>query len=137
MKIQLITLLLLFSTILSISAQKKKKDIVSNKIKSITEINEDFEKNNGRSVKESFTAYDEYGNIVELIEYDDNGKEKKHIKYEYDDKDNCTKETYLNPKGQLEKTVVFKYDDGIKIEKTTYLPNGKIKVRKKYVYQFQ
>ena len=117
MKIQLITLLLLLSTVLSVSAQKKKKDIVSNKIKSITEINEDFEKNNGRAVKESFNAYDEFGNVVELIEYENNGKEKRHIKYEYDDKDNCTKETYLNSKGQLEKTIVFKYDDGIKIEK--------------------
>jgi hypothetical protein len=115
---------------------QKKKSIQANKIKSTTEYNEDYEKNNGRSVKDAYTKFDESGNVVEEIEYDEYGKEKKHVAYEYDDSDNKTKETYFTPKGTKEKVIEYKYEEGLKTEKIVYLPNGKVKSKKKYVYEF-
>jgi hypothetical protein len=134
MKNYIYIFIIVFFTI-PLQAQKK-KSIQANKIKSTTVLNEDYEKNNGRSVKESYTKFDESGNIAEEIEYDDYGKEKKHIISEYDDSDNKIKEIYINQKGVKEKVIEYKYEEGLKTEKIVYLPNGKVKSKKKYVYEF-
>jgi hypothetical protein len=115
---------------------QKKKSIQANQIKSTTVYQEDYEKNNGRSVKEFYTKFDESGNIIEEIEYDDYGKEKNHTLYEYDENDNKIKEISLSPKGAKEKVIEYKYNEGFKTEKIVYLPNGKIKSKKKYVYEY-
>jgi hypothetical protein len=135
MKKILIISILSFLAINPIFSQKK-KSIQANKIKSTTVMQEDYEKNKGLSLKESFTKFNESGDIIEEIEYDDNGKEKLHIQYEYDDNDNKTKEIYINIKGLREKVIEYKYEDGLKIEKIVYLPNGKVKSKKKYIYEF-
>jgi hypothetical protein len=126
---------LTFLVVIPVMSQKK-KSIQANKIKSTTVMQEDYEKNNGRSVKEAYTKFDESGNVIEEIEYDDYGKEKLHVQYEYDDNDNKTKEIFINPKGVREKVIEYKYEDGLKTEKIVYLPNGKIKSKKKYIYEF-
>jgi hypothetical protein len=115
---------------------QKKKSVQANKIKSTTVFQEDYEKNNGRSVKELYTKFDEAGNVIEEIEYDDYGKVKSHVQYEYDDYDNKTKEIYFSPKGAKDKVIEYKYEDGLKTEKIVYLPNGKVKSKKKYTYEF-
>jgi hypothetical protein len=121
--------------VLSLYGQKK-KSIQQHRLKAITVYNQDFVDGKGKPIKESFTKYDELGNVIEEIEYDDKGEEKKHVVYEYDDEYNRIKETYLNPKGAKEKIIEFKYQDGLKTEKIVYLPNGKIKSKKKYVYDY-
>jgi hypothetical protein len=133
-KLLIAFLVIVFS--LSLYGQKK-KNVQSHKIKSTTVYNADFEDNDGKQVKESFERFDEAGNTVEEIEYDKKGVEKKHILSEYDDDGNKTKETYLKPNGSKEKTIEYKYQDGLKTERTVYLSNGKIKSKKKYVYDFQ
>jgi len=120
---------------LQIHAQKK-KSILANKIKTVTVYNYDYEKNNGRQVKQEFSKYDEFGNIIEEIEYDDNGKETKHIKYEYDDEGNKIRETHLNPKGTTTKIIEYKYENGLKTERTVYQSNGKVTNKKKYSYEY-
>ena len=132
-----IVLTLLVSVfVLSIHGQKK-KDIQSHKIKSTTVYNEDAEKTKGKQVLDSYTKYDESGNTVEEIEYDEVGKIKKHVVYEYDDDGNKTKEIELKPDGSKDKVVEYKYKDGLKTERVTYLGNGKLKSKKKFVYDFQ
>ncbi len=115
---------------------QKKKTVVQKNIKSVTEYNEDYLKNNGRSVKESFTKYDEGGNVVEEIEYDEYGKEKKHILYEYNEEGDKIKEIKLTPQGTKASITEYKYENGLKKEKIVYDGKGKIVLRKKYIYEF-
>jgi hypothetical protein len=115
---------------------QKKKDIQSHKIKSITVTNEGADKPKGKPVLDMVTKYDESGNTIEEIEYDESGKVKKHIKSEFDEDGNKIKETEFKPDGTKDKIFEYKYRDGLKIERITYLPNGKVKSRKKYTYEY-
>lgn len=131
----LMSLLICFSTQL-LNAQKK-KTVQEKHIRTVTVYNEDYEKNNGRQVKDSFTKYDEEGNVVEEIEYDEYGKEKKHVLYEYDKEGNKIKETNLTPKGTKASVIEYKYENGLKKEKIVYNSSGKVIFKKKYVYEYQ
>ncbi len=136
MRLRIILMVAMFGLLaMPVMAQKKKKAMM-NKIESTTVMIEDYEKNNGRSVKESYTRFNESGDVLEEIEYDEYGKEKKHIIYEYDIDGNKIKETYLNPKGLKEKVIEYKYEDGLKTEKLVYDSKGKLKSKKKYIYTF-
>jgi hypothetical protein len=115
---------------------QKKKDIQQYKIKSITVNNEDSEKANGKSIPDSYMKFDDNGNTIEEIEYDSNGKIKTHFVYEYDEEGNKIKETEYKPDGTKDKVITYKYKDGLKVERITYLANGKIKSKKKYVYDY-
>lgn len=133
---KLAALFLLIAIVLTVTAQKR-KEVQTSKIKSTTILVEDFEDNNGKQVRESYTRYDDSGNTIEEISYNKKGEEKEHILYEYDENGNKTKETYLKPSGSKEKTITYTYKEGLRVERVVYLPNGKIKNRKKYVYDFQ
>ncbi len=122
--------------VVSLYGQKKKKHH-PNQIKSITVLNENTDNAKTPAIKESYTRYDELGNVLEEIEYDAKGVEKKHIIYEYNDDGEKVKETYLNQNGSKDKIIEFKYEDGLKTEKITYEGNGKIKSKKKYIYEYQ
>jgi hypothetical protein len=132
-KIALALLIILFCV--AMNAQKK-KDAQSHKIKSTTVYNEDYEDNKGKPVKESVEKFDVVGNTIEEIEYDKGGKEKKHILYEYDNDGNKTKETYLKADGTKEKVIEYKYVEGVKTERIVYQPVGKLKSKKRYVYEY-
>jgi hypothetical protein len=116
---------------------QKKKTVLEKNIRSVTVYNEDYVKNNGRQVKDSYTRYDADGNVVEEIEYDEYGKEKKHVLYEYDKQGNKIKETTLTPKGTPATITEFKYENGLKKEKIVYNGSGKMILRKKYVYEYE
>lgn len=116
---------------------QKKKTVIEKQIRAVTVYNEDYEKNNGRPVKDSYTRYDEQGNVLEEIEYDEYGKERKHVLYEYDSEGNKTKETNLTPKGTKASVIEYKYENGLRKEKIVYNSSGKIVLRKKYVYEFR
>lgn len=120
---------------LPVFSQKKNNEQLK-KIKTTTVFEEDFEKNNGRQIKESFTKFDLSGNIIEEIEYDEYGKVTLHMQYEYDKDGNKTKEIYYNSKGTIDKTWVYSYENGLKKEKHVYKSNGKLKSKKKYLYEF-
>jgi len=116
---------------------QKKKAVLEKHIRSVTVYNEDYEKNNGRQVKDSYTRYDDDGNVVEEIEYDEYGKEKKHELYEYDAEGNKIKETHLTPKGTKALVIEYKYENGLKKEKIVYNGSGKMILRKKYIYEYK
>ncbi|MCX7987653.1 MAG: hypothetical protein N2662_12020 [Bacteroidales bacterium] len=128
--------LLLILPLVNVDAQKK-KTVLEKHIKTVTVYNEDYEKNNGRQVKDSFTRFDEEGNVIEEIEYDEYGKVKKHLLYEYDKDGNKIKETSLTPKGTTASVIEFKYENGLKKEKIVYNGSGKIIQKKKYIYEYQ
>ena len=108
------------------------------KVRSCTVIEESYEDDaKGVQQKESFTRYDTQNNVLEEIEYDKDGKEKSHILYEYDALNNKIKETYIKQNGKTDKTIAFVFINGLKTEKTVYYSNGKVKNKKKYIYQFE
>lgn len=122
---------------ISLSAFSQKKEAIKDfKLKSTTVYSEEYEDSKGLPVKESYNAFDVNGNLLEEIEYDNNGKEKKHITYEYDAQGNKIKETHLKPNGSKDKIIEYKYQSGLKFEKIVYNGNGKIKSKKKYLYEF-
>lgn len=130
-----IFLILIISCLNPLFGQKK-KSVVLNKIKCITVLNEDYEDNKGKSVKESINCFDELGNNKEEIEFDKKGAEKKHILYEYNGQGKKVKETYIKPNGTKEKIIEYKYQDSLRTERIVYLPNGKVKSKKKYIYEY-
>lgn len=108
------------------------------KVKSCTVLEESYEDDEkGIQQKESYTRYDAQNNVLEEIEYDKDGKEKSHILYEYDNLNNKIKETYVKPNGNTDKVIAFVFVNGLKTEKIVYYSNGKVKSKKKYVYQFE
>lgn len=159
MKIRIILILLLMSSII-IYAQKPKK-IKELKIKSITEMVYDNEKEqNGR--KDAVIKYDGNGNETEIIEYDKlnkitkheqyfynsegkkikeihylpNGKIEKSILTEFNSDNDKSKESEFDAKGKLVKTEIYKYKDELRIEKKTMDYSGKFKSLRKYIYEY-
>lgn len=120
----------------TLSAQKK-NTIQSNNIKSITEYKQDTDKNNGAKVRESYTLYDDAGNILEEINYDSAGKVKTHMKYLYDAANNKIKETELTPDGKVSKVTEYKYNGNLRTEKNVYDAVGKLKSKRIYQYEFK
>lgn len=150
-----------FLLCLPLQAQKK-RDILINRVVSITETTEDVE-DGQKPFKTEYVKYDAAGEVVEEIKYKNNGDFDFHVSYEYDSKGNKkretwynskrqkdytvdieydgegnkVKETYVNAKGNKEKTIEYKYTNGLKSERIIFLANGKIKMKKKYTYEFQ
>jgi hypothetical protein len=143
----------------NIQAQKK-KSAARNNLKKVVEYEQKFDKLSNKPVKETETMFDEKGNIIEEIEYDED-KISSHKKYVYDENGNKAKEMELNAAGKITKTIEYKYDsedrkikeietdasgkpykiseykyDGdLRTEKTVYDKNNKIKSKKTYQYQ--
>jgi hypothetical protein len=114
---------------------QKKSEVISNKIKTVTVVQEDYEDSNGKQTKESFERFDALGQTIESIDYDKKGKEKEHIYFDYDKDGNKIRETYLKPNGTKEKVIEYKYVDGLKMEKDVFYPDGKVKSKRKYTYE--
>ena len=102
--------------------------------KSVAEISIDSK---GGETRKLFQAFDQKGNILEELEYEDDGKLKDHVKYEYDDRHRKIKETHLDADGKVEEISTYEYDDrGNRVSKTETDANGKVKSKKKYVYEY-
>ena len=81
MKYILANLLLLFVSYSAFS--QSEKEIAADKIKTETVMISDDKSGIETYRKESYTAYDQNGNTVEEIQYNDDGSVKEHIKYTY------------------------------------------------------
>ena len=119
----------------SVSAQKK-NTVRDNNIKSVTEYKQEIDKK-GANLKESYTLYDNEGNVLEQIDYDATGKIKSHLKFQYDSNNNKIKEIEISPEGKVMKTTEYKYNGNMKTEKNIYDAAGKLKTKRTYQYVFQ
>jgi hypothetical protein len=119
----------LFSA-LGISAQQNS---VTPKVKTVVVYEEKFDKLVSKKLKESETTYDVNGNILEDIQYKE-GKVDKHFKYEYDANNNKIRETEFDPSGNISEYSEYKYDRNLRIEKTVFTPQGKMTLKKAYIY---
>ena len=119
----------LFSA-LNISAQQ---GTVAPKVKTVIVYEEKFDKLVSKKLKESETTYDVNGNILEDIQYKE-GKVDKHFKYQYDANNNKIKETEYDPSGNVSEYSEYKYDRNLRVEKTVFSPQGKMTLKKVYIY---
>lgn len=131
--IYIIGFFLLFVNILPVTGQSK-KFIREHKIKLIKVLEERPQKSDDK-ILESLTRFDEHGNIIEEIEYNNEGKLKSHRKYEYDKSGNRIKEIEFDEDGKVISKTVYTFQQGLRKEKVKYDEKGKIKYRKIYIYE--
>lgn len=108
------------------------------KVKSVTEVV--IENKNGKETerKKSFQAFDEQGNVIEEIEFDDDTKIKSHTTYEYNEQGMKVRETSFLPDGKVDTVTGFVYDhEGNRISKTVMDRNGEVKSKKIYRYEYR
>jgi hypothetical protein len=131
------SIILFLMAIVSLSVSAQKKNVVkSNNIKSVTEYKQDMEKGNAAKIKESYTLFDDDGNVLEEINYDAAGKVKTHLKYQYNSDNNKIKETEISPDGKVVKVTEYKYNGDLKTERNIYDGAGKLKSKKIYQYEY-
>ena len=117
-----------------LSAQDKKA--VANKLKSVTVQEQKYEKGvAGKAMIESYTLYDQAGNIIEEIQYKE-GKVDKHLTFKYDAANHKIQEIELDPSGKKIKITEYKYNsNGLRTEKIVYNGNNQVISKKTYKYE--
>jgi|AntAceMinimDraft_16_1070373.scaffolds.fasta_scaffold92479_1 hypothetical protein len=132
---QLFLITLLLITGFNINAQSKAK-IKSQKIKLVTVWESRYKTSNAKEHKESVSKFDQNGNLVDVITYDNTGKFKEHISYKYNKNNKKTNETYYDTKGNVIKIIKYTYNEkNLKTEKKVYDGNNKLKSKKRYIYE--
>ena len=137
----ILAILLLFA--MKISVAQSKRNILNNKIKSVTEIVTLYENGNKIIYTGSYTLYNKKGRIVEEISYGRDGGIQKKQTYTYDNDKNKTEETLFSkkekgtaPKNDIENTrTTFRYNaNNDKIEEKEYDSMGNMGKRIKCIY---
>src|SRR5438045_3440377 len=105
-----LTLCFLFSVFSAAFAQSSKKAVKKNKIKSVAVTRTVIKDGKEITLKESFDKYDDHGNNIESIEYDDNGEVKKHESNVYNKNNDKTENIDYLSDGKMKKKKVIKYD---------------------------
>ncbi|MCQ2375348.1 MAG: hypothetical protein MJ069_05555 [Salinivirgaceae bacterium] len=126
--------LLFFFLVVSGAANAQKRYA---NVKTVTEYEEVFEKDGKepKKIKKSVTTFDQNGNAVEEIEFEDNGKVKSRTVSSYDAEGNHISDIIYNPDGTIDDKVEYKYNGRLRIEKSEFGAKGKIKKRKTYQYE--
>jgi len=113
-------------------AQKRHAEVVSVEV-----FEEEFNKD-GTSKKQkiSESKFDNFGNEIETIEYE-NGKVNKTHVYTYDDKGNKISELETKSDGKKERTEYKYNENNLRIEKSVYSEKGRLKSQKTYIYKMK
>lgn len=108
------------------------------KVKSVTEVVIETKSGKETERKKSFQSFDERGNVLEEIEFEDDGKIKSHNTYEYNEQGLKVRETALLPDGKVETVTNYIYDhDGNRLSKTVVDKDGEVKSKKIYKYEYR
>lgn len=134
----LIHLLWISMTIASHGTTQAQTKPFPGKIKSVTEVVIETKSGKETERKKSFQSFDERGNVLEEIEFEDDGKIKSHATYEYNEQGLKVRETVLLPDGKVETVTNYIYDhDGNRLSKTVLDKNGVVKSKKIYKYEYR
>lgn len=150
--------LIYLAIVTSVGAQSKKQ-LAKQNIRSRIAWEIDYENTKDKEFKESDRIFDENGEIIEEIEYDEAGRITSHKKFEYNEDGKTIKEISISPKGKIKnyieyeyngkrlinevfydskgnikKTAKYKYEGDLKIEKAQYDSNGKLIYKRRYEY---
>lgn len=129
--------LIAFCFIAFSSFSQSTKEIAADNIKSITVMSSDEKTGIETYHKESFTTYDQNGNVLEDVNFNSDGSIKDHTKYTYTSDGKKLTQTEYTPDGKVSKTETYTYDaKGNKLSKVVTDGAGKTKSKKKYVYQY-
>lgn len=129
---------LLFTLVLSFNLLLAQSPIKSGKVKSVTEVVIEMKGGKETEVKKSFLAFDERGNTIEEIEYDDDGKIKTHTTSEFNNLDQKVKETSFLADGKPETITLFVYNqEGDRVSKTVMNKEGAVKSKKIFRYEYR
>ncbi len=123
----------LIFTIYSVNAQKR-KEIKEKGVKTKIVWKYDYKTGKEKKLMESKKKFDENGNTIEEIVYDEFGKIDTKVKYSYNDDNEIIKEVHYLPSNKIKKTIEYKYKAGFKTEKIVLDNKGKIKSKKVYQY---
>ena len=104
-------------------------------VESVEVFEEEFNKDgSSKKLKVSESKFDNAGNEIETIEYEDGKMSEKHV-FTYDDKGNKISEIKTKSDGKKER-IEYKYnEDNLRVEKSVYSEKGRLKGRKTYVYK--
>ncbi|MCY7409800.1 MAG: hypothetical protein LH473_05970 [Chitinophagales bacterium] len=106
-------------------------------IKSTTEFTVETKAGKENEIKKSFQQFDAKGNVIEEIEFDEFENEKSHVKNEYNSSNQKIKELKLLPNGKADEVTLYEYDEkGNRISKTVTDKDGKVKSKKRFVYEY-
>lgn len=137
MKNLLILSTLLLAVTWSIEAQSvNKKEAKKKQIKSVSEWETDLRTRKAKDILESYVKYNQDGEVLEIIERNNDGEVTLHEKYEYDKDGNKITEFQYDSEGELKKKHVYKYVDGLRTERATFDYKGRQIGKKRYVYEF-
>lgn len=136
MKSLSIQICFLFLLALPAAAQLSQKEARDKKVKSVSEWETDLRERKPEAILETYAAYDQDGNLLEIKERDGEGVITKHEKYTYDQAGNKLTEEQYDEDGDLKKKHVYTYKDGLKVSRRTYSSKGELIGEKKYVYEF-
>lgn len=107
------------------------------KIASVTVQEYFIEEGMDKPVVESFTAFNEQGELSELKEFSNEGDVKKWEKYTYNEEGMLVEEIFLDGKGKVERKEISIYKDGLRIEKRFFNNKDKLYKRKVYEYEYR
>ena len=106
-------------------------------VKSQTEFAVETKGGKSVEIKKHYQQYDQRGNLVDEIDYDNDGKLKEESKYEYNNQNQKVKEIHFTPDGKIDEISTYEYDaKGNRTSKIITEENGKLKAKKKYVYEY-
>lgn len=106
-------------------------------VKSVEEFEEVFEKDGtSKKQKVSEITFDQNGNEIEEIEYENGKISEKHV-YTYDAQGNKISDIKTKADGKKER-FEYKYDENnLRTEKLEYSEKGRLKSKKTYVYKMR
>ncbi|MCF8378887.1 MAG: hypothetical protein K9H49_04870 [Bacteroidales bacterium] len=136
MKSIVLFLALILSGIFSLGVNAQSKKILREKnIKSLT-VNEYFlDENANKPVVESYEAYNDDGDLIELKEFNSSGIIKRWEKYVYNEEGEIIEEQFFDDKGKISRTEKTTYNDGLREEKQFFDAKGRLYKKKVYVYE--
>jgi YD repeat-containing protein len=111
--------------------------VKEHKIASVTVQEYFIEEGMNKPVVESFAAFNEQGELIELKEFSNEGDVKRWEKYAYNEEGKLVEEVFLDGKGKVERKEKSIYKDGLRIEKQFFNSKDKLYKRKVYEYEYR
>lgn len=120
-----------------LSVAQSKSTIVEKKVKMIRTLEQDIDQGEKKLLIEKEEFFDENGELVELIEYNEKGRIKKWKQFKYSDEGKLIEEIILNYRGKTEERIKHIFKNGLKVEKLYYDDKNRLYKKKKYEVEFR
>ena len=130
-------LLISFLTLSVFTTGQSKSEIIEKGIESRIVYELFIEEGMKEPVIEEKEVYNERGELLELIQYNNEGEITKWEKFSYDEDGNLIEQVFLNRKGKVEKKEVTLYKDGLRTERQFFDSRDRMYKKKIYEYAYR